>query len=269
MNKINKKDSIRLSDYIEQKLKLGSITFLKSDAINDLKTTETAFMRASQRLLKKGVLVRPVSGFYVIVEIEYRDAGGPPPIHFIDKLMKYLNLPYYIGLLTAAKFHGATHQSVFETQVFTIKPHPLIKYGKQRIRFLTNKFTEKIPKQSLQTPHGDIQISTPEATLIDLVRYKKKAVGLSHVATVISELKEKVNTKRLPKLADIHNDTPLVQRVGYLLESFGKMNVASLQQWLQNRDVQVIKLEPSKKISAKNNAKWSVNINVQIEADEL
>jgi hypothetical protein len=127
MNKINKKDFIRLSDYIEQKLKLGSITFLKSDAINDLKTTETAFMRASQRLLKKGVLVRPVSGFYVIVEIEYRDAGGPPPIHFIDKLMKYLNLPYYIGLLTAAKFHGATHQSVFETQVFTIKPHPFVR----------------------------------------------------------------------------------------------------------------------------------------------
>lgn len=49
-------------------------------------------------------------------------------------------------------------------------------------------------------------------TLIDLVRYKKKAVGLSHVATVISELKEKVNTKRLPKLADIHDDTLLVQR---------------------------------------------------------
>jgi predicted transcriptional regulator of viral defense system len=269
MNTINKKDSIRLSEYIEQKLKLGSITFLKSEAINALRTSETAFMRASQRLLKKGVLLRPVSGFYVIVEIEYRDAGGPPPIHFIDKLMKYLKLQYYVGLLTAAKYHGATHQSVFETQVFTTKPHPPIKYGKHRIRFVTNKFTEKIPKQSLQTPHGDILISTPEATLVDLVRYKKKAVGLSHVATVIRELNEKVNTKLLQKLAEIHNDTPLVQRVGYLLESFGEKNAASLQQWLKGRDVQVIKLEPSKKIGVRNNKKWSVNINVQIEADDL
>ena len=120
MNIINKKHSIRLSEYIEHKLKIGSITFLKSEAINALRTSETAFMRASQRLLKKGVLLRPVSGFYVIVEIEFRDSGGPPPIHFIDKLMKYLKLPYYIGLLTAAKYHGATHQSVFETKFFTI-----------------------------------------------------------------------------------------------------------------------------------------------------
>lgn len=269
MSKNSKHYSIRLSEYIQQNLKLGSITFLKSDAIKDLKTTETAFMRASQRLIKKGVLLRPVSGFYVIVEIEHRDAGGPPPIHFIDKLMKYLKLPYYVGLLSAAKYHGATHHSIFETQIFTTKPHPMIKYGKQRIRFMTNKFTEKIPKQSLQTPHGDILISTPEATLVDLVRYKKKAVGLSHVATVIREMNEKVNTKFLPKLADIHNDTPLVQRVGYLLESFGKKTATPLQNWLKKRRVQVIKLEPSKKMNSKNNTKWSVNINVQIESDDL
>jgi predicted transcriptional regulator of viral defense system len=269
MNFFNKKDSIRLSDFIEQKLKLGSITFLKSEAIKALGTSDTAFMRASQRLLKKGILLRPVSGFYVIVEIEYRDAGGPPPIHFIDKLMKYLKLPYYIGLLTAAKYHGATHQSVFETQVFTTKPHPLIKYGKHRMRFVTNKFTEKIPKQSLQTPHGDISISTPEATLVDLIRYKKKAVGFSHVATVIREMKEKVNIKLLPKLAEIHNDTPLFQRVGYMLESFGGKSATPLRQWLKNRDIQLIRLEPSKKKSTKNNNKWAVNINVQIEADDI
>lgn len=269
MKKDDQKESLRLSDYIEQKLKLGSITFLKSEAIDALNTTEVAFMRASQRLIKKGKLIRPVSGFYVIVEIEYQDAGGPPPIHFIDKLMKYLKLPYYVGLLTAAKYHGATHQAVFETQVFSIKPHPSIKYGKNRIRFITNKFTEKIPKQSLQTPHGEILISTPEATLVDLVRYKERAVGYSHVATVIRELNEKINSKLLPKLADIHNDTPLAQRVGYLLETFGEKNITSLQQWIKKRDAQVIKLEPKKSMSKRESHKWLVNINVEIEADEV
>ncbi len=169
MNKNGKEDSIRLSAFLEQKLKLGSITFTKTEAIESLGCSELAFMRASQRFQKKGLLLRPVSGFYVIVEIEYRDAGGPPPIHFIGKLMKYLKLPYYVGLLTAAKYHGATHQAVFETQVFTTKPLPVIKYGKHRIRFITNKFTDKIPKEPLKTPHGDILISSPEATVVDLI----------------------------------------------------------------------------------------------------
>lgn len=269
MDKSNKKDSIRLSEFLEQKLRLGSITFTKAEAIDSLGCSELAFMRASQRLQNKGQLLRPVSGFYMIIEIEYRNEGGPPPIHFIAKLMKYLELPYYVGLLTAAKYHGATHQAVFETQVFTTKPLPPIKYGKNRIKFITNKFTAKIPKQPLQTPHGEILISTPEATLVDLVRYKQKAVGLSHVATVIQEMKEKVNPKLLPPLAEIHNDTPLFQRVGFMFESFGKNPLTPLHQWLSRRDVHIVKLEPSKGLSHKKNVKWSINVNTQIEADEI
>jgi predicted transcriptional regulator of viral defense system len=269
MNKNGKKDNIRLSEYLEQKLKLGSITFTKADAIKSLGCSESAFMRASQRLQKKGQLLRPITGFYVIIEIEHHNAGGPPPIHFIGKLMKYLELPYYVGLLSAAKYHGATHQAVFETQVFTTKPLPAIKYGKNRIRFITNKFTDKIPKEPLKTPHGDILISSPEATVVDLVRYNKKAVGLSHVATVILEMKDKLNSKRLPALAEIHNDTPLTQRVGYMIEGIGKKQVAPLYQWLRKRELKLVKLEPSMKLGTKSNKKWCININVKIEADDI
>lgn len=269
MNKTSKKDPVRLSEFIEKKLRAGAITFSKVEAVEALNCTETAFMRASQRLQKKGLLLRPVPGFYVIIGVEYRDAGGPPPIHFISKLMKHLKLPYYVGLLTAAKYHGATHQAVFETQVFTTRPLPLIKYGKHRIRFITNKFTEKLPKHPLNTPHGEILISTPELTLVDLVRYKQKAVGFSHVATVIHEMKEKINPKLLPALAEIHNDIPLAQRVGFLFESYGQKKVPLLYQWLQRREVHTVRLEPSKPLSKKNNTKWSININSQLEADDL
>lgn len=269
MNKNGKKHSSNLSDYIEQKLELGSITFTKIEAITDIGCTELSFMRSTQRLQKKGVLIRPVSGFYVIVEPEYRAAGGPPPIQYIGKLMKFLKLPYYVGLLTAAKYHGATHQSVFETQVFTTRPVSSIKYGKHRIRFITNKFTEQIPKTLLKTPHGEVQISSPEATIVDLIRYNKKAAGLLHVATVFLEMKNKLNINRLPRLANIHNDTPLVQRVGYILEEIADKPAVPLHKWLKQRDAQIIKLEPSLKPGQKFNKKWSVNVNTNIEADEV
>lgn len=269
MDKVSNKHPLRLSDFIEQRLRLGSITFTKSKAINSIGCSELAFMRASQRLQKKGLLIRPVAGFYIIVEVEFRDAGGPPPIHFIGKLMKFLSLPYYVGLLTAAKYHGATHQAVFETQVFTIKPLPLIEYGKQRIRFITNKFTERMPTVPLKTPHGEILISSPEATLIDLIRYYKKAAGLSHVATIITEMRDNINSMKISSIVEVLNDTPLAQRVGYVLEEIGGKPANPLHKWLKQREIHTIKLEPSLKPGLENNQKWSININTTIEADEV
>jgi predicted transcriptional regulator of viral defense system len=270
MSKKRKNESIKLSEYIENHLRRGSITFSKEEALKALGCSEIAFMRSSQRLQKKGLLLRPVSGFYVIIEVEYRNAGGPPPMHFVSKLMKYLDLPYYVGLLSAAQFHGASHQAVFETQVMTSKPLPVITYGKSRLRFITNKFTEKIPKMPLRTPHGDALVSTPEATLFDLIRYEKKAAGLSHVATVILELNERIDGKKLPEIAEIYRDVPLCQRVGYMLETFGgRKLIAPLHKWLMNREINTIKLYPSANFRAGINSKWSININAKIEPDDV
>ena len=259
----------KLAEYIEDHLRRGSITFKKEDAIKALVCTEKAFMRAAQRLKKKGFLIRPIAGFYVIVQAEFRDAGGPPPIHFLPRLMKYLGLPYYVGLLSAAKYHGATHQAVFETQVMTSKALRPIKYGKQRLHFITNKYTDKIPKQPLKTPHGDVQVSSPEVTAFDLLRYSKLAAGLSHIATVILEMKDKIDTRKFTVIADIYNDPPLAQRLGYLLEKIGGHSATPLQIWLKKRSINIVPLEPSAKQSKKINSKWSINLNVKVEPDEV
>lgn len=270
MKKQVKTDNIRLSEYIEKLLRRGAITFSKEEALRTLDCSEIAFMRSAQRLQKKGLLLRLVSGFYVIIEVEYRDAGGPPPIHYLPKLMNYLGLPYYLGLLSAAAFHGATHQAVLETQVMTSKPLRLVKYGKSRLRFITNKFTEKIPKVPLQTPHGEVLVSTPEATLFDLLRYDRRAAGLSHIATVTLEMTENIKGNKLPAIAEIYNDTPLAQRVGYILETFSNRKAsASLHKWLKEREVSLIKLRPGVDSKQEINSKWSLDINAHIEPDEV
>lgn len=270
MSKTAKIDNLKLSEYIEKLQRRGAIAFSKEDALRNLGCSELAFMRSAQRLQKKGILLRPVSGFYVIIEVEYRDVGGPPPSHYLPKLMNYLGLPYYIGLLSAAGFHGATHQAVMETQVMTSKPLPTLEYGGTRIRFITNKFTEKLPKQSLRTPHGDVLISTPEATLFDLLRYDRKAAGLSHIATVILEMAENIDGKKLAPIAGIYNDVPLTQRVGYMLDTFGNRKASMfLHKWLKNKEVSLIKLRPSAGAEREINAKWSLNINTEIEPDDV
>lgn len=267
---MTKTDNIKLSEYIEKLQRRGAITFTKEDALKSLGCSEVAFMRSSQRLQKKGLLLRPVTGFYVIIEVEYRDVGGPPPSHYLPKLMVYLGLPYYMGLLSAAGFHGATHQAVMETQVMTSKPLPTLELGGTRIRFITNKFTEKIPKQSLKTPHGDVLISTPEATLFDLLRYDRKAAGLSHIATVILEMAENIDGKKLPSIAEIYSDVPLTQRVGYMLDTFGNRKASTfLHKWLKDKELSLVRLRPSASAKRETNTKWSLNINTQIEPDDV
>jgi len=65
---------------------------------------------------------------------------GVIPVEFyIDELMKYLNKTYYVGLYSAAMFHGAAHQQPQEFYIISEKPKP------RRISndiFLIN-FTEK------------------------------------------------------------------------------------------------------------------------------
>lgn len=261
---------IRLSEYLESLLRKGAITFTKESAIKVLGCSEIAFMRASQRLQKKGLLLRPATGFYVIIEVEYRDAGGPPPSHYLPKLMSHLRVPYYVGLLSAASFHGATHQAVMETQVITSRSLLMIEYGRNRIRFIKNKFAEKIPKQPLKTPHGDVLISSPEATLFDLLRYDQKAAGLSHIATVILEMTKTINGKKLPAIADIYNDVPLAQRAGYMLDRFADRKASThLYKWLKDKEVSLVRLRPNMKEKHDTNTKWSLNINTIIEPDEV
>jgi len=49
------------------------------------------------------------SYFYVIVAFEYLNAGGPPPSWFIDDLMRAMERPYYVGLLSAATHLPIAH----------------------------------------------------------------------------------------------------------------------------------------------------------------
>jgi len=62
---------------------------------------------------------------YVLVPLEYLHAGAPPPSWFIDDLMKAMERPYYVGLLSAAGIHGASHQQRLSCSV-----HPApVAYG--------------------------------------------------------------------------------------------------------------------------------------------
>ena len=65
---------------------------------------------------------------------------------------------------------------------------------------MVRKRLREVPVQSVNTPRGTLLVSTPAATALDLVGYQHQAGGLDNVATVLSELAERIEpeTPRLP-----------------------------------------------------------------------
>ena len=221
--------------YVEDLAAAGRYHFLAKEAQKALGISRAAVKVTLSRLAKRGVIASPARGFYVVVPPEYRSLGCLPADQFIPALMETLSLPYYAGLLTAAQYHGAAHQRPQQFQVFLEKRRLPIVCGKVRVAFLIRKRLREVPVQSLNTPRGTLLVSTPEATALDLVGYQHQAGGLNQVATVLSELAEKIDPGKLTAAADAA-PVPWAQRLGYLLERVdASKKAAPLKQYVRAR----------------------------------
>lgn len=204
----------------------GRYCFTREEVSRAKGRSGVALEAALRRLKQRGRIASPRRGFYVIVPLEYREAGCPPASWFIGDLMRLLGQPYYVGLLSAAAIHGAAHQQPMVFQVITDRPTRAARAGRVLIHFHASRALRATPVQEVQTETGNMRVATPEATAFDLVRFVRAAGHLSNVATVLRELAEKLRPAALAKLADLHA-TPAVQRLGYLLERLGERALAN------------------------------------------
>ena len=210
----------------------------------------------------------PYRGFYVIVPPEYRALGCRPAEQFIPDLMEHLGEVYYAGLLSAAEYHGAAHHRPQVFQVVVAKPRRSIRCGRVIVDFIVKKNVGDMPTQSRNTPAGILKISTPECTALDLVGYLKQCGWLDNVATVLAELAEKLDSR---KLVEIAAGLPIVwaQRLGYLLESVGAAETAgSLADYVAMKNPVRAPLLSSASIKRSPlDRRWNLFVNAEVEAE--
>ena len=114
-------------------------------------------------------------------------------------------------------------------------------------------------------------MSTPEATALDLIRYLKAAGHLGNVATVLSELAERLDPERLVEAAKVDTEISDVQRLGFLLDSVGaSQSTNALATWLAERHPRVVALRPDRPVRATppKDARWRILVNDVVEADQ-
>jgi predicted transcriptional regulator of viral defense system len=182
--------------------------------------------------------------------------------------MKSLGQAYYAGLLSAAQYHGAAHHRPQEFQVFLAKNRRPIQCGSVRVAFMARKRITDVPVQNFNTPRGTILVSSPEATAIDLVGYQHRAGGLDQVATILSELAEKIDPRKLAAVAQTV-PIPWAQRLGYLLEHIDAGKKASaLKAYVQRHArLAAVLLPTAPRADSPRNDDWNLYVNADVEAE--
>jgi hypothetical protein len=253
--------------WVEHLQSRGRYTFTRTQAESDTERSFIAAQTALRRMKQQGRVASPRRGFYVVVPPEYRAAGSPPASWFIDDLMRYLGQPYYVGLLSAAAIHGAAHQQPMVFQAVTSKPTREMRAGKVAIRFYMSGLVESLPVIEQQTETGTMRVAAPETCAFDLVRYPGAAGHLSNAATVLAELAERLDARKLAAVAPLVR-LPDVQRLGYLLDAVGQGELAApLAEWLATRQPRAVLLQPGEGADAGVDTRWHVVPNAGLEAD--
>lgn len=260
---------ITLPDYLDTLQSRGRYAVTKTEIVSATGQLPRTADAALRRLKAKRGVASPRRGFYVIVPAEYREAGAPPPSWFVHDLMSFLDQPYYVGLLSAAELHGAAHQRPQELQVVTNRATRPVRAGRGRIRFVKKERVESTPVQLVNTGAGSVRVSTPEATALDLIRYARVSGYLDNVATVLRDLAERIDPRRLAEAA-YPGENATAQRLGYLLERLGSGNKAErLAEAVASRHPSPVPLRPD--IRERRGAidpRWQVIINEEVEPDE-
>lgn len=254
-----------VNEFVESLQMRARYTFTRKEVNDVLSLEQAALTKGLQRMQRAGRIRMIRRGFYVIIPLEYAIGGMIPPDWFVDELMKFLKQPYYVGGLTAAALHGASHQQPQEYQVVVVKPERTISTANLRIRFFLKKSMAQAPVERMKAYTGLLPVSTPSVTALDLVRFASAIGGLDVVMTVLEELAEKITPEDLLKAAQKESERSLVQRLGWLLErTKGREFVESLAQWLSKQKPTKTPLDVSAPVmGSRKDPRWQVIVNAE------
>ena len=255
-------------DFIDALSACGRHSFATSEAGYALGTTPASVKQSLNRLHRQSKIASPMRGFYVIVRPEYRSLQCLPAEQFVPALMNHVQQSYYVGLLSAAQYHGAAHQRPQAFQVMVSQPRRSISCGRVRVDFFVRRNLTDVPVHEFNTPRGVIRISSPEATAVDLLGYQRQVGGLDQVATILSELAESIDPSRLAIVAQ-HAPVTWAQRLGFLLELVDEHEAAApLKLWVGQtaRDYTMLRADGPKN-EIRRNADWKIIVNADVAPD--
>ncbi len=224
-------------------------------------TSPEALRQALHRQQRRGRIVRIArgAGQWVIVPLMHAQSGAPPPETWLHRfLASALKVPYYIGLLSAAEAYGIAPYAPSVIQVMVPKQRRPMAVGRQRLTFHTRTRISAMPTRWHETPEGRYLISTPELTMLDLLRRQELAGGVTRVAELIGGLSAYAHPDGLATALIAADDVPNAQRLGALLSRQGSELTETVAAFLKGRTLRPVTLAPGRTNHNRENAQFRV-----------
>ncbi|MBN1675919.1 MAG: hypothetical protein JXR37_33050 [Kiritimatiellae bacterium] len=206
--------------------------------------------------------------FYAIIDPGNQGFGFAPPHAFLDDWAKHRGLEYYVGGVSAAEMHGASHQRPQGYQVVVNRALRPFVHGDLRITFFRKRRIGGGMWQERTVPSGYLRVSTPEIAAYDLLYFPRACPSLSRVATILAELGEALDSAALASLCEMDCETTPLQRLGWLLDRTGwREHTGGLHEALQARRPAWRLLQPRLPARGRRDSRWHIVENTEVEPD--
>ncbi|HBF11855.1 MAG TPA: hypothetical protein DDW49_00445 [Deltaproteobacteria bacterium] len=261
-----KNNGLELIEWFQSK---GKSVFTVLEAQEHLKLPRKSILEILARLRRAERVRTLTDGLYVIIHPSERK-HGIRPLHVIDALMRYCQLPYYVGLLSAADFWGAAHHKPQFLQVIVSEQRKLRRLKDLRIQLHVQKhfLQSGIVQKTVDT--GPISISSPELTALDVLTYESSCGGFDNVTLIVNGLQPQLGAKKIIALGKEYPVLSSFQRLGFLLESFNAKEelLNPLRDWVKKQNPSPILLLVSAPREGKLHPDWKIFENVKVGLEE-
>ena len=253
---------------LEQLQASGRRVFTVTDARERLGVSRFNSLRILGNLKRQKRILTLTHGLYALWHPSERK-WGLRPLPILDSLMNFRKMPYYIGLLSAADYHGAAHHKPQVLQVVIPKQLSLRKASQLHISFHVKKKFPIIGLEKVMTESGTVYYSSPELTALDVIYYQSACAGFGNVCIVVHDLISHLDGVRLKKMIEEYPYAACVQRLGFLMEYFGAdlKLLKPLQQWVKRKQLVPVALSPDCPKKGKIHKNWQVIENAKVETE--
>lgn len=262
---------LTVSNYIKHLQSFEEYSFSNEEVIENASKDSVAVKRELSRLVEKKVVINLRKGFYLIIPPRYSSLEKLPIQLYVEKLFKYLDRKYYVGLYSAAKIHGASHQQSQRDYLIIETPKlNTIKKKSFDIQFFTAGSWPKNNLEIKKSDAGEYRVSSPALTFMDLIHHHTKIGGLNRMLASLEELTEEINEVDMKELTSWYDHKSTLQRAGFLLEQLIGENALTdiIYEKLKRQPYYPVLLSPRKnqKPGSANN-RWKIDVNLKLESD--
>lgn len=215
------KEKVKPAHLVDWLLERG-VSVVSTDQVAGLLGVERKFVRQYLAPLRqKRSIASPARGLWVPVPPDRRSAGAPEPPAYLDAMMRSMGAEYCVGWLTAAAFHGASHQSPQSFQVATSRHIDSRFVGSTSLNFMERSYVSEPCFKRRTVSSGTVNVALPGVVMLMVAQDQLESGGIDNAATVILELADE-HPRVCEEILSVANEFPssAMRRVGWILDTF-------------------------------------------------